>query len=209
MSFLSLFWTETRKIWNLSIIYSVRSWPGWALPGEDVFARIRVDHGAKLRDNNLVCLDVSLIGVALQKLTSVSHLTWNSNIRTLNIFSSTMDNWQSTVKWCWRFIKVWPLLKVKLWMSDKPSNQWLYSELPTEKSPGPFLSRVPCSQEGTDPAGQRLQTPLLMGFKSILNTEALWKQSNQKVHCGVVEHFYLTTHLGFGLLWSDQKVVNS
>lgn len=46
-----------------------------------------------------------------------------------------------------------PLLKVKLWMSDRPSNQWLYLESPTEKSPGPFLRRVPWSQGGMEPAG--------------------------------------------------------
>lgn len=50
-----------------------------------------------------------------------------------------------------------PSLKVKLWMSDRPSNQWLYSESPTEKSPGPFLRRVPCSQDGMEPTGQRSQ----------------------------------------------------
>lgn len=42
-------------------------------------------------------------------------------------------------------------------MSDRPSNQWLYSESPTEKSPGPFLRRVPCSQDGMEPTGQRSQ----------------------------------------------------
>lgn len=39
-------------------------------------------------------------------------------------------------------------------MRDRPSNQWLYSELPTEKRPGPFLSRVPCSHDGMEPAGK-------------------------------------------------------
>lgn len=48
-----------------------------------------------------------------------------------------------------------PSVKVKLWISDMPSNQWLYSLLPTEKRPGPFLSRVPCSQDGMEPEGQR------------------------------------------------------
>lgn len=52
----------------------------------------------------------------------------------------------------------WPLWKVKLWISDRPSNQWLYSDFPTEKSPGPFRTRVPWSHGGTDPAGQRSHT---------------------------------------------------
>lgn len=45
------------------------------LPGEDVFAGIRIDHGSKLRDNNPVGLAVLFVGFALQKLAPVGHLT--------------------------------------------------------------------------------------------------------------------------------------
>lgn len=48
---------------------------GRTLPGEDVLAGIRVGHGSKLCDDDLVGLGVSLVGLALQELTSVSHLT--------------------------------------------------------------------------------------------------------------------------------------
>lgn len=49
--------------------------PGWSVPGKYVFAGIWVDHGSKLGDDNPVGLDVPFVGVTLQKLTSVSHLT--------------------------------------------------------------------------------------------------------------------------------------
>lgn len=48
--------------------------PGSSLPGEDVFAGIRVDHGSKLGDDKPVGLDVPFVGFALQKLASVGHL---------------------------------------------------------------------------------------------------------------------------------------
>lgn len=47
-------------------------------PGEDVFAGIRVNHGPKLRDDDLVRLDVSPVGVTFQIFAPVSHLAWNS-----------------------------------------------------------------------------------------------------------------------------------
>lgn len=44
-------------------------------PREYVLAGIWVDHGAKLGDHNAVGLSVPPVGVALQKLAPVGHLT--------------------------------------------------------------------------------------------------------------------------------------
>lgn len=56
-----------------------------SVPGQNVLAGIWVDHGSKLGDDNLVGLDVTLIGVALQKFASVSHLTYKQNTTYFNL----------------------------------------------------------------------------------------------------------------------------
>lgn len=52
---------------------------GVLVPGEDVLAGIRVNHGSKLRDHDPVGADVPLVGFTLQELAPVRHLTWNNN----------------------------------------------------------------------------------------------------------------------------------
>lgn len=137
ISALTLIWGHWRQPWFFFF---------FPLPGEDVFAWIRIDHRPKLGDNNPVGRAVLFVGFALQKLTPVGYLTCNSD-------TSFLKNTQNT--WLLSALQdSSPFLKVKLWMSDRPSNQWLYSDLPTEKRPGPFLSRVPCSHDGMEPAGK-------------------------------------------------------
>lgn len=49
------------------------------VPGEDVFAGIRIDHGSKLGDHDPVGLAVLFVSFALQELAPVGHLTCNED----------------------------------------------------------------------------------------------------------------------------------
>lgn len=59
----------------LNLQPSLRNRPARSLPGKYVFAGIRIGHGPELGDYDPVGLGVLLVGVALEELASVGHLT--------------------------------------------------------------------------------------------------------------------------------------